>query len=175
MDWDNSYFTMSDENNSNIAIYTPEDDEEIPFLNQSVTEDLASFSPDGKWLAYMSDESGAFEVYVRPYPGPGGKWQISADGGLEPRWSHDGRELFFRNDRQILAARIDPGRGFRAERPRVVLEGLPAAQAQRTYALAPDRESILMIEPVSRETDPEKITIVTNWFSKLHGQEGFLP
>ncbi|TDI31105.1 MAG: serine/threonine-protein kinase, partial [Acidobacteria bacterium] len=166
--------SMSDRNNANIVIYTPEDDEEIPFLTQPVTEDLASFSPDGKWLAYMSDESGSFEVYVRPYPGPGGKWQVSGSDGVEPRWSRDGRELFFRNGRQLLAARLDLGNGFRAERPRVVLDDLPTALAQQTYALAPDGKRILVIEPVSRETAPEKITVVINWFSRLHGQDGFL-
>ena len=54
------------------------------------------FSPDGHWLAYISDESGRPEIYVKPYPGPGGKWLISTEGGTEPAWNRNGRELFFR-------------------------------------------------------------------------------
>jgi len=68
-----------------------------PFLRTPFNESVPSFSPDGRWLAYISDESGHFEVYVQPYPGPGGKRQISTDGGTEPVWNPNGRELFYRN------------------------------------------------------------------------------
>jgi hypothetical protein len=66
-----------------------------PFLQAEFNEVLARFSPDGKWVAYQSDESGRNEVYVVPYPGPGGKRQISSGGGIQVRWQRDGRELFY--------------------------------------------------------------------------------
>ena len=68
-------------------------------------ERYPAVSPDGRWIAYASDESGRFEVYVRPFPGPGGKWQVSNAGGTLPIWSHNGRELFFQNpDNRIMVA-----------------------------------------------------------------------
>jgi len=67
-----------------------------PFLQTAFNESAPRFSPEGHWLAYVSDESGHWEIYVQPYPGPGGKWQISADGGMEPVWNANGRELAIR-------------------------------------------------------------------------------
>ncbi len=72
-----------------------------PFLRTPFNESAARFSPDGRWLAYVSDESGRYEVYVQPYPGPGGKRQISTEGGTEPVWSRNGRELFYRNGKKM--------------------------------------------------------------------------
>lgn len=66
-----------------------------PFLQTKFNEAEAKFSPDGRWVAYSSDESGRPEVYVQPFPGPGGKWQISTDGGGAPEWARNGRELFY--------------------------------------------------------------------------------
>ncbi len=70
------------------------------FLRTPSNERYPAVSPDGRWIAYQSDESGRYEVYVRPFPGPGGKWQISNSGGMLPIWSRNGRELFFQNPRQ---------------------------------------------------------------------------
>src|SRR3989304_5530797 len=79
-----------------------------PFLKTSYEETAPKFSPDGKWLAYTSEESGRREIYVQPYPGPGGKWQISTDGGQEPVWNPKGGELFYRSGGQLMAVEIDP-------------------------------------------------------------------
>ena len=82
------------------------------------------FSRDGKWIAYASDESGQYEVYVRPYPGPGGQWQISTDGGAEPVWSRDGRELFYARGFKTMAVRVQTTPEFRAEAPISCSRGL---------------------------------------------------
>jgi len=75
-----------------------------PFLRTPANEGMPAFSPDGRWMAYASSESGRNEVYVRPFPGPGGKWQISTTGGIYPIWSRDGRNLFFEAaDNRIMA------------------------------------------------------------------------
>ena len=66
-----------------------------PFLQTPADLDTPAFSPDGRWLDYYSDESGAEEIYVRPFPGPGGQYQVSSGGGSRPIWAHDGRQLFF--------------------------------------------------------------------------------
>ena len=81
------------------------------------------FSPDGRCLAYQSDESGRLEVYVRPYPGPGGKSQISTEGGTEPVWARSGRELFYRNGDKMMAAVVDTKPTFAAAKPKLLFEG----------------------------------------------------
>ena len=79
-----------------------------PFLRTPSNERYPAVSPDGRWIAYESDESGRDEVYVRPFPGPGGKWQISNAGGSLPVWSRNGRELFFENlDNRIMVTDYD--------------------------------------------------------------------
>ncbi len=67
----------------------------LPFANGPLNERAPALSPDGRWLAHRSDESGIPEVYVQPFPGPARRWQISAGGGCNPRWSRKGRELFY--------------------------------------------------------------------------------
>ena len=78
-------------------------------------------SPDGRWFAYVSDESGRAELYVRQFADPGaGKWQVSVDGGSEPLWAHSGRELFYRTLRgDMMAAEVVPGATFSTRTPRV--------------------------------------------------------
>ena len=85
-----------------------------PFLRTPFNESAPRFSPDGRWLAYISDESGRYEIYVQPYPGPGGKWQISTEGGTEPVWNPNGRELFYRSGDKMMAVDITTQPGFAA-------------------------------------------------------------
>jgi len=88
-----------------------------PFVTEGNNGD-SRFSPDGRWIAYGSDESGRDEVYVRAFPGPGGKWQVSTAGGSSPRWRGDGRELFYAsNDDRMIAVPISSGATFHAGAP----------------------------------------------------------
>ena len=94
------------------------------FLNSPAQEREPMFSPDGRWLAYVSNESGRDEVYVRPFPGPGGKWLISTGGGSIPTWSRTKRELFYGLNGQIMVAPFAvEGDSFRAEKPRLWSDG----------------------------------------------------
>ena len=77
-----------------------------PFHQNGFDEKWPSFSPDGRYLAYSSDPSGRFEIYVSPYPGPGGVTQVSAEGGTNPLWSRDGRELFYQNGTKMMAVKV---------------------------------------------------------------------
>ena len=88
-----------------------------PFLRTPFFEGAPQFSPDGRWVAYLSDESGREEIYVQPYPGPGGKSQISTDGGTEPVWNPNGRELFYRSGNKMMAVDIATQPVFAAGRP----------------------------------------------------------
>jgi eukaryotic-like serine/threonine-protein kinase len=93
-----------------------------PFLVTRFTEGAPDFSPDGRWLTYVSDESGRPEIYVQPYPGPGGKWQISTDGGTEPLWSRSGRELFYRSGARMMAVDVTTQPTFSAGKPRILFD-----------------------------------------------------
>ncbi|MCZ6778708.1 MAG: protein kinase, partial [Acidobacteria bacterium] len=140
------------------------------FLRTDFDEYDATFSPDGKWLAYTSNESGREEVYVRPFPGPGGKWQMSAAGGANPTWAPDGQELFYRarNAMMVVALETDPR--FKAEKPRVALTGLMEEIGLNQFArydISPDGQRFLMVERTRAEAKPDRIHIVLNWFEEL--------
>ena len=96
-----------------------------PFLATQFFEFQPTFSPDGRWIAFVSNRSGQFEVYVTPYPGPGGMMQISTDGGEEPLWAPDGQELFYRiqNQDKMMAVSIQTEPTFKAGTPRLLFEG----------------------------------------------------
>jgi serine/threonine-protein kinase len=121
-----------------------------PFLRTPFDERQPSFSPDGRWLAYASNESGRFQVYVRAFPDKGGKWQISNSGGMYPLWSRNGRELFFHTeDNQIMVAGYTvKGDSFVAERPLVWSEKrLADVGTAANYDLAPDGKRVAVLMP----------------------------
>ncbi len=142
-----------------------------PFLQTQFNESTPQFSPDGHWLAYVSDESGRKEIYVQPYPGPGGKWQISTEGGVEPLWNRNGRELFYRSGKKMMAVEIATKPGFSPGTPKVLFEGpyqlLPTISTPN-YDVSPDGQRFLMLKPVeSTEAAPTQINVVLNWFEEL--------
>ena len=140
-----------------------------PFLRTSFYEAAPSFSPDGHWLAYVSDESGRFEIYVQPYPGPGGKYQISTEGGTEPVWNRNGRELFFRSGGKMMAVDITTQPGFSAGKARMLFEGpyLALATTIPSYDVTPDGKRFLMLKASQETESTGQIHIVQNWFEEL--------
>jgi eukaryotic-like serine/threonine-protein kinase len=140
-----------------------------PFLRTEFNEGVPRFSPDGHWLAYISDESGRFEVYVQPYPGPGGKWQISTEGGREPVWNPNGRELFYRTGDKMMAVDIATQPSFSAGKPRVLFEGphVVAFGATANYDVSADGQRFLMLKPIEQNSPPTQINVVLNWFEEL--------
>ena len=141
------------------------------FLQQTqFTEEAPQFSPDGRWLAYISDESGRREVYVQPYPGPGGKWQISTEGGREPVWNRNGRELFYRIGNKMMAVDISTQPSFAAGKPRMLFEGqfALARGTSPNYDVSLDGQRFLMVKPAGQEQSaPSQINVVLNWFEEL--------
>ncbi len=128
------------------------DREPRPFLETPFNELVAMFSPDGRWVAYVSDESGRNEVYVLPFPGPGGKRQISTEGGGYPQWARDGRELFYLNDLQMMAVDIETEPGFTAGTPRLLFEGGFVSRAggpYPVYDVSADGQRFLMVQEVA--------------------------
>jgi len=158
-------------NTWDIFILNREENEEPqPFITTSGHECCARFSPDGQWLAYVSDERGRNQVYIRPYPGPGDKFLVSEEreGGGEPVWSPDGTELFYRSGRRMMVVSVQTKPSFRAGRPGVLFEGSHRATNQplgfQYYDISPDGERFLMIRS---DQVPAQINVVVNWFEEL--------
>jgi eukaryotic-like serine/threonine-protein kinase len=132
-------------------------------------ETAPRFSADGRWIAYTSPESGRNEIYVRPFPGPGGKWQISTDGGTEPVWNPKGRELFYRNGKKMMAVEFDAEQTFSAGKPKELFEG-PFVLTPRSfpdYDVSPDGQRFLMVKPADSEQTASQINVVVNWVEEL--------
>jgi len=141
-----------------------------PFLRTPSDESSPRFSPDGRWLAYVSNESGRYEIYVQPYLGPGGRWQISTEGGTEQVWNPNGRELFYRNGPKMMAVDIATQPNFAAGKPRVLFQGEqympptgPYPYPFPNYDVSPDGQRFLMI---TKESKPQ-LNVVLNWFEDL--------
>jgi len=134
------------------------------FLATSFTERSAMFSPNGRWLAFDSDESGQSEVYVQAYSGPGGKWPISIEGGTEPMWSREGSELFFRQGNKMMAVAVRTAPTFTADKPRLLFEGPYVTDSSANYDVSLDGQRFLMIK---EEGQGSQINVILNWFEEL--------
>jgi serine/threonine protein kinase/Tol biopolymer transport system component len=165
-----AFFEVNPVTQRDIWILRMSDHKLLPFLQTPFNEAVPRFSPDGRWLAYISDESGRYEIYVQSYPGPGGKWQISTEGGTEPAWNGNGRELFYRNGDKMMAVDIATQPGFAAGTPRMLFEGRyeRAPFPSTNYDVSPDGQRFLMLKPnESAEAAPTQINVVLNWFEEL--------
>jgi Tol biopolymer transport system component len=129
------------------------------------------FSPDGHWVAYSSNESGRWQVYVAPFPGPAKKYQISTEGGQQPRWRSDGKELFFLSaDRKLMAVSLRTGSPFEFSQPTPLFETHAhepiTAEEFFTYDNSADGRRFL-INVDAEQTSPRPVDIILNWTSQL--------
>ena len=141
------------------------------FLATEFDETGAMFSPNGHWLAYMSNETGRDEIYVQPFnvTGPRGTKQISVGGGTEPLWAPDSRELFYRNGDKMMAVAIETDPKLSIGTPRLLFEKRFLAGppwARRNYDISPDGQRFLMIQ-CEQDLVPTEIIVVLNWFEEL--------
>jgi eukaryotic-like serine/threonine-protein kinase len=140
-----------------------------PLLKTQFGEDHAAISPDGRWMAYRSNESGRFEIYVATFPQLIGRWQVSVSGGTEPRWRRGGKELFFvAGDRKLMAAEVKTGGGvFKAGVPRLLFETQFVTPILRNrYVVTGDGNRFLVIARVE-DTTPTLINVVVNWMAEV--------
>jgi len=170
-DWSSDGRTVlgefSDTNQTNILALDAESREARVLLQSPAAEVGPALSPDGRWLAYCSDESGRPEVYVRPFPGLGGRWQISDAGGMSPRWSPDGREMFYRYGNSLYAVGITAaGAAFHADRPVELFRDVPAATLEGDFDVL-SRTKFLLVEPADDEDAAPGVTVVVNWLDDL--------
>jgi serine/threonine-protein kinase len=145
-----------------------------PFLNSPAWEAYPEFSPDGGWLAYTSNESGRDEVYVRPFPGPGGKWLISQGGGTEPLWGRNGKQLFYRgweNDQVwVWVVDVRTEGGFSPGKPRLLFKeaGMGGTDPIRGWDISLDGQKFLMFKLEEKKSQPvTEMILVQNWFEEL--------
>ena len=135
----------------------------VPFGDPSGEEIEAVFSPDGKWVAYQSDESGSWQIYVTPFPGPGPRRRVSIDGGMGPVWNPRGNgELFFQTRTALMSVRIVGG--TRVGAPTMLFSCRKSGDYRREFDVAPDGERFLFMEPATPRTE---INVITNWFEEL--------
>ncbi len=135
-----------------------------PFLESPYNKGQARFSPDGKRVAYASNESGRDEIYVVPYPNTGGKTQISTEGGTAPQWARNGRELFYRSGNRMMAVEVESGAAFRAGAPKMLFE---RAGLTDGFDVAPDGQRFLVIKPGAAPAQAGELRVVVNWFEEL--------
>jgi len=143
------------------------DREPQKFLATQFDERHPMFSPDGQWIAFTSNQSGQDQIYVKPYVGERGILQISTDGGSEPMWGRNGRQLFYRNGDKMMVTSIQIAPTFKAETPRLLFEGrfLPGYNDfASNYDVTEDNEKFVMV--TSSETSAP-INVVLNWFEEL--------
>jgi dipeptidyl aminopeptidase/acylaminoacyl peptidase len=147
-----------------------------PLLQEKYNELYPRVSPDGRWIAYASNESGKNEVYVRPFPDVNkGKWQVSTNGGDSPLWSPDGRELFYHTGDAAMAVRVETDPTFKPGKPAVLFRGTyysPIAGIT-AWDISPDGKRFLMLKGVPSTAKPAapeapgKINVVVNWTEEL--------
>ena len=158
------------DNRNDIMFLEVRDRKVMPGLSSRFQETYPEFSPDGRWIAYTSNESGRDEVYVQAFPGPGGRVQISSEGGTEPVWSRSGKEIFYRQHDQVWATDVQIGSRLTAGKPRLLFEraGFGWGFPVRSWDISPDGRRFLMVRLDERKPQPvNEITLVQNWFDEL--------
>jgi len=158
----------------------PREGKASPLLQTRFTEGSGTLSPDGRWLAYVSNESGIYQVYVQAFPGPGGKWQVSTDGGTEPVWARNGRELFYRSGRKLMSVEITTNPAFVARNPKTLFESdyqpNVVVFGRQNYDVTPDGQRFIMIrskESAAAANNPfmsknaPQINVMLNLFEEL--------
>ncbi len=151
-----------------------------PLLTGRQHERNPRISPDGRWMAYCSNESGQMEVYVRAFPEveKGGRWQVSPGGGENPLWSPDGKELYYRGGESVMAVSVKTEPVFSRETPKMLFRGpyvSPSYQflglLYNSWDLSPDGKHFLMMKEAGATQPtgdgPRKINIVMNWTEEL--------
>jgi serine/threonine protein kinase/Tol biopolymer transport system component len=166
------YFTDNPKTQYDLWVLPLEGDEKpFPFLQTEFNEMDGHFSPDDHWVAYMSDESGRYEIYVRKFsPDPataasdnGGKWQISYEGGTEPRWSADGKDLYYLTpDSKVMAVEVNTNPGFQSGTPKLLFQAPPQQSNRTTGDYTVDGKRFLLLAPVG-QTGQAPFTVVLNW------------
>jgi serine/threonine-protein kinase len=163
-----AYVTTGKETKDDIWFYSREGEPKLrPFLQSSATENSPRISPDGRWIAYVSNESGEEAVYVKRYPSGDGKWRISNGRGGLPRWSHDGRQIYFSRVDKILAVSVSTGTDKTSSMIDIGREvDVLTANGLTGFDLSPNGKTIVVAQQ-GVGSSPDKLHMVLNWFEEL--------
>ncbi len=160
---------LTEQSQSDLLII-PLTGEKVPwkYLNSSFDEYEASLSPNGKWISYLCDESGSYQIYVRSFPNKEGKWQISTDVAEEPRWSPDGTMLYYRKNSQMMAVQVSTASTFSSGTPKVLINNFPAMNVDSgiSYEISSDGKYIFTTQPVSG-VSYKNISVVLHWTKEI--------
>jgi serine/threonine-protein kinase len=167
-----AFSTYHPDTEGDIRFFSPDKGAELPTtLNGPHDMRQPAFSPDGRWLAYQSDESGAYEIYVSEYPGGGHKKRVSKGGATGPLWSLDGSELFFQSEdgRRLFAVDVATGRGLEISGQHLLFEGSfePSHESALSFDLSPDGRRFLMRQRPEGDMVAQEIVLVLDWSSEL--------
>jgi eukaryotic-like serine/threonine-protein kinase len=158
--------SVNDEDLWTAPVAAPKDAK--PFLATPFYESNATFSPDGRWIAYQSGESGRPEIYVRDFPSGGNRFQVSTDGGFEPVWAKNGKELFFRSGKKLISVPVKLGADFIPGPPKVLFQGDFAVGGQAmAYDVSPDGQHFYFLQQANKAQQQKTINIALNWSEEL--------
>ena len=144
-----------------------------PLLQEKFNERQPLFSPNGRWILYVSDESGRDEVYLQPFPGPGAKRQVSAEGGTNPLWNPNGGEIFYQNGDRMMAVEVKSEATLALDTPRMLFQRdmsigrLARLFSFSPYDVAPDGQRFVMIDDSESDPPPKQLILVQNWSEEL--------
>ncbi len=139
-----------------------------PFLATEFDESRGAFSPDGRWVAYQSSESARNEVCVRSFPTGGNRFQVSTDGGSEPVWAKNGKELFYRSGKKLMSVPVQLGADFVPGPPKVLFEGdFASGDETSAYDVSPDGQRFYFIQEDKKSGQQAKINIILNWSEEV--------
>ncbi|MCG8605932.1 hypothetical protein MJD09_13195, partial [bacterium] len=156
------------DSNWDISVYSFQDSSAKPFLATPAFEADPTFSPNGKWLLYMSDESGQFEIYVRPYPkSSGGVWKISNGGGRNQVWSPDGKKIYYRNGNEMYGVDVTAKDTFSKGNPKKIFERDSFLPFGRRWDIHPDGDRFIMIQRSDLAPQEQKIFVIQNFDEEL--------
>jgi Tol biopolymer transport system component len=164
-----AFYEVNPVTQRDIWILNTQDGSTSPFLNADANEASPVFSPVGRWLAYTSNQSGQFEIYIQPYPATGAKYLVSVGGGMEPVWAPDGSELYYRNGDMMMAVQITMESQFRYSAPKELFKGQfrTGSFYRPAYDIHPDGDRFLMIKDEEEAYETRKINVIINWFEEL--------
>jgi serine/threonine-protein kinase len=162
-----AFYEINPATQRDIWILSLEDRKASPIIATQNNERVPMFSPDGRYIAYVSNDTGRDEIFVQPFPTTGAKWQISDDGGREPLWAPDGRSLYYRMGNKVMSVRLGKDPAFTWEKAQMVFEGDFFSHVNYTsYCITPRGDRFLMSKPKG-ESVIKKINVVLNWFEEL--------
>lgn len=167
-DWsaDNKYLGFH--SNQNIYVYSFEEDKIITILETDNFESQIDFSPDSRYFSYLTDENGYLETFVQAFPPNGKKWNISNGLGIDPLWSFDGEEIFYRNNIDFYVTKVNIDSTFTFTKPELLFTNPSFIDVPlKSFAVSPDRQKILVLKAENSNNNSRELTIVENWFDEL--------